>query len=114
MSELFERAYRKAFDRGHVVCVAALHVLQTGLGRRGTREDPTPFLRTLRLAETLVDEAEEFWDSVRPMFAPAVFDTQQTRAVHIPKCQQCGSEVCASYAVSAIPPGECQHIIVIS
>ena len=85
--DVFKEMYRRSVLRYHVV-IAAHTALRTN-------DDFLDFDVLYPLAESLVDVADEFWESVRPYF------TVNDESIEI-TCALCGSELCPMYSTLAI------------
>lgn len=83
--DIFNELYRRAVKRYHAPSIAC-EVLRIALPHTGT---PAKASAYARLAETLVDEAEVFWESMRPHF-------KQKNIIEL-TCPYCESELCPMY-----------------
>ena len=101
---LFDQAYRRAFQRGHVVVCAAVGLRQLGIGV-GTSEDDAQ--ASFRLAEDIVDSAEVFLEGVKPYFHE-VFTTPDAcghKFVYADtSCAKCGHPYCDMYLTAGLLP----------
>ena len=112
---LFDRAYRGALERGHVVHAAAVGMRQIAAVDSSQRsgfclglDQPKNVYNLFRFAEQLVDAAEEFQAGVKPhcrktftMQCPA-HNVKHTFAFHEPLCPTCGHPLCELYLMAGV------------
>lgn len=87
---LFDKTYRRAFLRGHVVCLAASRIAQVMPETAGDGG-----LTAIRIGERLVDAAEEFFDGLQPSLGWRPGD-EPIWIVPV-TCQYCGAQLCPLY-----------------
>lgn len=99
---LFDKVYESALKRGHVVHAAAIGMQQLGICHGGSTKGA---YAAYRLAEQMVDAAEEFLDAVKPYFRDTI-KTQDGRKFKIvtPVCHVCGHPYCELYMLAGTLP----------
>ena len=99
---LFDRVYEAAVKRGHVVHMAAIGLRQLNIG---TGETPAAAYATFRMAEQLVDAADDFHAGVEKYFRKTVKDAHGREwAIADTSCKVCGHPYCELYAMAGMLP----------
>ena len=100
-----------AFKRGHVVCNAAIGLRQLGFGVSTTAEAA---YSTYRMAEQLVDAADDFHEGVKKYFRKSVKDPQgEVWDIADTSCVSCGHPYCELYAMAGLLPKRPMPLVLI-
>lgn len=100
---LFDEIYKQAYQRGHVVFCAAIGLRQLGFH---VGPEPRQAHASFRMAEDIVEAAEEFYEAVKPGFRKG-FTVPETgdKVIFIDtSCKKCGHPYCDLYLTAGLLP----------